>query len=216
MDDKLLLVGAGGHCRSAIDSIDRRQYTDIVIIDLPEMVGKNVFSIPIAGTDNDIDTFFKKGYWQAVITLGSVGNPEKRIELYNRLKQTGFSFPSIIDPTAIVSKTNVTIGEGVFIGKGVIINTGVRIGTCSIINTGAVIDHDCDIGGFAHIAPGVKLSGGVSIQDNVHVGIGTSIIQSVVVGKDTIIGAGSVVVSDIDKGVTAFGAPCKVHHKNKV
>jgi len=214
MDNKLLLVGAGGHCRSVIDSINQKQYSDIVIIDLPEMVGKDVFSIPIVGTDADIDELYKNGYQQAIITIGSIGNPNRRICLYKKLKETGFTFPVVIDSTAIISKKNVIINEGVFIGKGVIINAGIHIGCFSIINTGVIIDHDCSIGQFAHIAPGVKLSGGVHIQDNVHIGIGASVVQLINIGENTVIGAGSVVVSDIDKNKVAFGIPCKVQKNN--
>ncbi|GHV80065.1 hexapeptide transferase [Spirochaetia bacterium] len=213
MYNKLLLVGAGGHCRSVIDSINYVQYSDIGIVDLPEMVGKNIFSIPIVGTDEDIESLFEKGYHQAIITLGSVGNPDKRIKLYHKLKLIGFQFPKIIDSTAIVSQISVEMADGVFVGKGVIINTGVKLGTCAIINSGAIIDHDCEIGQFVHIGPGVRMSGGIHIQDNVHVGIGSSMIQSISVGRDSIIGAGSVVVSDIEEGVIAFGIPCRVYHK---
>jgi sugar O-acyltransferase (sialic acid O-acetyltransferase NeuD family) len=209
MDNRLLLFGAGGHCHSVIDSIAQEQYSDIAIIALPEMLGKNVFSIPIKGTDSEIGRFYEMGYRQAFIALGSVGNPSKRIRLYNKLKEIGFKFPSIIDATAIKKKKNVNIKEGVFIGKGTIINVGVHVGCFSIINTGAIIDHDCNIGQFVHIAPGVRLSGGVHIQDNSHIGTGTSIIQSISIGENTTIGAGSVVVSNIDSNVTAFGVPCK-------
>ena len=209
MENKLLLIGAGGHCRSVIDSIDEKKYSDIIIVDVSEMVGKYILSIPISGTDDDIIKFFENGYHQAFITIGSIGNPDKRIRIYDRLKNIGFHFPTIIDSTAIISSNINAIGEGVFIGKGVIINTGVKIGTCAIINTGTIIDHDCEIGKFVHIAPGVRMSGGINIQDNVHIGIGSNITESIQIGKNTIIGAGSVVVSDIAEGVTAFGVPCK-------
>lgn len=68
-----------------LDSINQERYSDIVIIDMPEKVGGNVFSIPIAGTDDDIDYFYEKGYTQAVITMGSIGNPGNRINLYTRI-----------------------------------------------------------------------------------------------------------------------------------
>ena len=211
MNNKLLLFGAGGHCRSVIDSIDQKQFSNIAIIDMPELVGKDFFSIPIIGTDDDIERYYENGYRQAFITLGSIGNPDKRILLYNKLKAVGYILPSIIDQTAIVSSSVNNVGEGVFIGKGVIINTGVKIGACSIINTGTIIDHDCEIGQFVHIAPGVNISGNVHIMDNTHIGTGACIIQSVSIGRNTIVGAGSVVVSDIADNVTAFGIPCKVH-----
>ena len=209
MDNKLLLCGAGGHCRSVIDSIDRDKYSDIIILDLLKMIGKDICSIPVSGTDADIEKFFEMGYRQAFIAIGSIGFPKKRIDLYKKLKKTGFQFPVIIDSTAIVSKTNVTIDDGVYIGKGVIINTGVHLGSFSIINTGAIIDHDCEIGNFVHIGPGVRMSGEVHVHDNTHVGIGSSLKQTIKIGKNSIIGAGSVVISDIAESVTAFGIPCK-------
>jgi sugar O-acyltransferase (sialic acid O-acetyltransferase NeuD family) len=213
--EKLLLVGAGGHCRSVIDSLDKNYYSDIVIVDIPEMVGKKIFSIPVIGTDDDINSLFDNGYKQAFITLGSIGYPNKRICLYNKLKKTGYQFPSVIDATAIISSSDISIGEGVFIGKGVIINTGTYVGAFSVINTGSIIDHDCTIGQFVHVSPGVRMSGGIHIHDNVHIGIGSTLVQSVSIGKNTIIGAGSVVISDIQANVTAFGVPCKTHNKNE-
>jgi sugar O-acyltransferase (sialic acid O-acetyltransferase NeuD family) len=212
---KLLLVGAGGHCRSVIDSIDREYYSDIVIVDVPEMVGREVFSIPVVGTDNDIDSLFADGYRLAVISVGSIGHPDKRIDLSRKMKKIGYQFPSVIDPTAIISKSNTFIEEGVFIGKGVIINTGVRIGSFSIINTGSIIDHDCIMGQFVHISPGVRMSGGIHIYDNVHIGIGSTLVQSISIGKNTIIGAGSVVISDIQDDVTAFGVPCIIQDQHE-
>jgi sugar O-acyltransferase (sialic acid O-acetyltransferase NeuD family) len=213
--EKLLLAGAGGHCRSVIDSIDRNYYSDIVIVDVPEMIGKKILSIPVVGTDDDINSLFDKGYRLAVIAIGSIGYPDKRIRLYEKMKKVGYKFPSIIDPTAIISTSIANVAKGVFVGKGVIINVGTRIGAFSIINTGSIIDHDCTIGKFVHIGPGVRMSGGICIHDNAHIGIGSSLIQSVSIGRNSIIGAGSVVVSDIGENVTAFGVPCKIHHKNE-
>ena len=57
IENKLLLYGAGGHCHSIIDSIDRKQYSDIVIIDLPDKVGENIYSIPVTGTDEDLGDY---------------------------------------------------------------------------------------------------------------------------------------------------------------
>lgn len=213
--NKLLLVGAGGHCWSVLDSIDRTQYADIAIIDLPEKTGQYVSDVPVVGTDQDIPLLYAKGYQMAIITIGNIGIPKKRMEMYQLLKAAGFSFPSVIDKTAIVSYSGTVIEEGVFIGKGVIVNTRVGLGVCSIVNSGAIIDHDCEIGRFAHVGPGVCLSGGVLVGDNTLIGIGSSIMQSIVVGRDTIVGAGSVVVRDMPDGVVACGNPCRVLRKTE-
>jgi len=213
--NKLLLIGAGGHCRSIIDSLDTSIYTDIAILDEALSVGKKVNSIPVIGTDADATALFEAGYNNAIIALGSIGNPAMRIKLYQKYKSIRFNFPAIIDSTAIISKIAI-ISEGVFIGKGAIVNTGAQLGACCIINTGAIIDHDCTIGDFAHISPAARLSGGVRIGNNSHIGVGSTIVQSINIGNNTIIGAGSVVTKDIPNNVVAIGIPCKPIKPNEV
>lgn len=213
--DKLLLIGAGGHCRSITDSLNTDAYNDIAIIDETLSAGENVNGIPVVGKDADARVLFKKGYNYAVIALGSVGNPSARIKIYQEYKSIGFDFSVVIDSSATVSKTAI-IGEGVFIGKGAIINTGVQLGECCIVNTGAIIDHDCNIGDFAHISPGARLSGEINIGKNSHIGVGSTIIQSINIGNNTIIGAGSVVTKDIPDNVIAVGIPCKPIKPNEV
>ena len=50
----------------------------------------------------------------------------------------------------------------------------------------------------------------VTIGDNVWFGAGVVVNPGVSIGKDSIIGAGSVVTKDIPEGVIAYGAPCRV------
>lgn len=50
----------------------------------------------------------------------------------------------------------------------------------------------------------------VTIGDRVWIGGNTVILGNVTIGKDTVIGAGSVVTKDIPDGVVAFGNPCRV------
>ena len=211
---KLLLVGAGGHCRSVIDSLDSGQYQDIGLIDDTSDKCQNL-PYRFLGSDADIPELFADGYSLAAITLGSVGDPSIRIKLYKKYKEIGFEFPVIIDPSAIISK-HVTIKEGVYIGKGAIVNTGASLGICSIINSGAVIEHDCTIGDFVHIAPNASLSGGVSVGNYSHIGIGSTIIQSINIGENTIIGAGAVVINDISSNCTAVGVPAKTIKRGSV
>lgn len=70
------------------------------------------------------------------------------------------------------------------------------------------------------IDPSVEMSESVSVGEGtiicahniltVDIGIGAHIIQGISVGNDSIIGAGCVVVRNIESGVTAVGNPAKV------
>jgi sugar O-acyltransferase (sialic acid O-acetyltransferase NeuD family) len=208
MANKIILLGGGGHCKSVLSAIDRSAYVDIIIVDRPGMVGQVIDGIPVAATDDDLPDLLARGYTQAIITLGSVSANHKRRKLYDLLTDLGFTLATVVDPSATVAAT-ATLGAGVFVGKGAIINAGAIIGSQAIINTGAIVEHDCQIGEFVHLAPGVVLCGMVTIEADVHIGAGSCVMQERHIGTHTTIGMGSVVVRDIPANCVAFGNPCK-------
>lgn len=53
----------------------------------------------------------------------------------------------------------------------------------------------------------------VIIEDNVWIAAGVTVCPGVTIGKNSIIGAGSVVTKNIPKNVVAYGVPCKVIEK---
>lgn len=206
---RLLLIGGGGHCRSVLDCIDRELFAQIGICDVEERVGDSVDEIPIIGSDASLMQLREQGFTDAAITLGSIGNPKRRIALFRRALEIGFDFPPIIAPSAVVSG-NASIAFGAFVGKGAIVNAGAKVGQCCIINTGAIVEHDCIVNDFVHIAPGAVLSGGIFLGTGVHIGANATVIQNIRIGSEALIGAGSVVVRDIPPGVRAMGNPCRI------
>lgn len=209
MCKKLLLIGGGGHCKTVIEAIESNNYYDeIGIIDTNNNIGKLILRHPIIGSDQDLKKLKEKGYENAFISMGSIGNPMKRMDLHHLVKKLKFHVPIIIDQTAHVSKY-AKISEGVFVGKNVIINADTIIREGVILNTGCIIEHDCRIGNFSHIAPGAILSGNVTIGDGAHIGANSVIRQGVLVGEKAVIGIGSVVVKDIESDCVAVGNPCR-------
>ena len=207
MGGKLLLIGGGGHCRSVLDCVlSAAQYAEVGIIDSKE--GSSFPGVPVVGTDSDIPSLCRKGWTDAFVTVGSVGDTAVRRRLYRMLKDLGLHIPVIIDPTAAVAR-GTEIGEGTFVGKRAVINTGAIVGEGCIINTGALVEHDCRIGSFAHVSPGAVLCGQVTLGADSHVGAGSVVRQLITIGEHALIGAGSVVVRDIPDHVTAFGNPCR-------
>ncbi|MDE0582105.1 acetyltransferase [Planococcus sp. A6] len=206
MNKKLLLLGAGGHCISVLDSImSLNEYTDIRIIDRKELLGQQVLKYSISGTDEDLPKLREKGYNSACVTIGDNFLREKLVCL---LEDLNFKLPSFIDPSAIVSPYS-EIGEGVFIGKNAVINAGSSIGKGSVINTASIIEHNCTVEEFVHIAPGSVLCGDVSVKKNTHIGANSVVREQITIGPDSIIGMGSVVVTNISSKSIAYGNPCK-------
>jgi sugar O-acyltransferase (sialic acid O-acetyltransferase NeuD family) len=209
MNKNILLIGGGGHCKSVLDSIlELNEYSEIGIVDKKENIGMSVMGVPVVGCDDDLTTLFEYGYKYGFVTVGSIGNPSLRIKLFNLLSEIGYEIPAVIDGTAKVSKHSI-IEQGVFIGKQSIINAGSLIQIGSIINSGSIVEHDCQIGAFSHIAPGVVLGGEVIVGENSHIGSNATVKQQVHIGSNSIIGMGSVVLQNIDSHTMAYGIPCK-------
>lgn len=207
MSKNIVLIGAGGHCKSVLDTLKvLKNYDKIVVIGKQEEVGKNILNIICVGVDKDLCLLFKNGFTDAFVVLGL--DTKRRIDKFKELKSIGFNIPNIVDISAKVSE-HVVLSEGLFIGKNAVINAGVKLGDGTIINTGSIIEHDCLIEDFVSIAPGVVICGGCTIGAGSQVGAGAIIKNNIKIGTNSIIGAGSVVVKDIDDNTIAFGNPCK-------
>jgi acetyltransferase-like isoleucine patch superfamily enzyme len=77
------------------------------------------------------------------------------------------------------------------------------------VNTGATIDHDCIIGDYAHLAPGVHRAGSVQVGEGAFLGIGSVVIPGVKIGRWSTLGAGGVATRDLADGVVAVGVPAR-------
>ncbi len=146
----------------------------------------------------------------------SIGVNRIRKMIVERLKSNNpaIEFKSAIHPSAVISPS-AKIGEGTVVMAGAVINADAVIGNHCIVNTGATVDHDCMVEDYCHVAPGVHISGGTHVGEGTWVGVGSSVIQCLNIGKNCMIGAGSVVVKDIPDNVTAFGCPAKVIKNHK-
>jgi acetyltransferase-like isoleucine patch superfamily enzyme len=63
---------------------------------------------------------------------------------------------------------------------------------------------------FVTMAPGVHVSGNVCLGEGCYVGTGANIIDKKRLGKWSIVGAGSMIISDVPANSTVVGVPAKV------
>ena len=205
---EIILVGGGGHCKSCIDVIEQAGTFQIAgIVDVQEKLHQKILGYEIIATDDDLSRLVGE-YENFLLTLGQIKSPEKRIRLFQTLKELGVKLPAIVSPLAYISR-HAEIEEGTIVMHYALVNAGAKIGENCIINTRTLIEHDVIIAGHCHIATGATLSGGVTIGENVLVGAGATVIEYKSIVDNVIIGAGSVVVEDILEIGIYTGVPAK-------
>lgn len=131
-----------------------------------------------------------------------------RKRLIEHTKRLGYSYDTIIHPSAIRSKW-INVGEGSIICAGNILTTQVTVNDFVIINLSCTIGHDIIIGKYSTISPGVHISGRVHIGEECFIGTGAVIVPDVSIGNGSFIGAGAVVTEDIPSNCLAVGIPAK-------
>ena len=189
MKEKIILIGAGGHCKSCIDVIEQAGKFQIAgIVDLPEKLHQKLLGYEIIATDDDLPLLVNE-YENFLITLGQIKSPEKRIRIFQTLKESGAKLPVIISPLAYVSR-HAKIGAGTIIMHHALINAGAEIGVNCIINSKALIEHDAIIGEHCHIATGAIINGGTVISAETFVGSNAMTKEYIKIGEQTVIGGG--------------------------
>ena len=189
---KIILIGGGGHCKSAIDVIEQEgKYKIAGIIDKKNLLGSKVLGYPVIGTDIDINRL-AKNYQNALITLGFIKNPTLRIKLFNLAKKAGFKLPSIVSPRAYISRHS-KIGVGTIVMHNVIVNANSVIGDNCIINSKALIEHDCLISSHSHISTNVVINGGVKVGARCFIGSNVTSKNNIEIKKNSFVKAGSIV-----------------------
>jgi serine O-acetyltransferase len=110
--------------------------------------------------------------------------------------------------TGIEIHPGARIGHGVFIDHGM----GVVIGETAVIGNKCLLYQGVTLGGTGK-AHGKRHP---TLEENVVVGAGAKVLGAITVGANTRIGAGSVVLRDVESDSTVVGIPGRVVHQSGV
>lgn len=206
----VIVIGAGGHA-NVVATILKDIGISIAAVVSPNPPAANsvLASERLISQDDQLITEFHPSKVTLVNGIGPMPNSSLHASLVDRFRELGYTFSTVISPTAIVS-SDVAVGEGSQIMSGAIVQTGTTVGANTVINSGAIVEHDCIIGSYNHVAPGAVLSGGVKTGKSVHIGTGANIIQLVCIGDHATIGAGTTIARDVPANQTLIPAPSRI------
>jgi sugar O-acyltransferase (sialic acid O-acetyltransferase NeuD family) len=187
---KYVIVGSGGHARSLLDTLGNIEGAELFVLshpDVPTNFGATLISEAIA-IQNQADFSFVIGIGKLSIRNRLIAQLLDVISLER--------FPSIIHPTAYISKS-AQIGFGSQILGQSYVGPNTVIGNFALLNTRVVVEHDSEIGPKSVMSPGVIVAGSTAIGENCFVGMGAKISNNISIGSGSTISANVFVSRDL-------------------
>lgn len=208
---KIVIAGAGGLGREVLATIRacngvRKEWNVLGFLDSDKrLAGAKVGGVAVLGGDE----WCRSNNHDSVRFICAIGNTKARFHAVEKLSSMNCQFTSVVHP-------DVRIPESVHVGVGTVIMAGTQftsdasIGSHVVIYLNCSITHDVSVDDFCLIPSGCNLSGASVLETGVQLGTGVSVLPRRRIGAWAIIGAGSVVTSDIPANSTAVGIPCRV------
>ena len=206
----IIVVGAGGFGRElaeyVLDVAGRQSGIRLkgFLDDDPSKPGEigRVLSVEVIG---DTRSYAIHGNDRFLISLG---DPELRKLLSERLAERGGVFFTLIHPAAHVAST-ATVGAGCIIGPFAHLGSNARLGEHVLLNLHAAAGHDTQIGSYSVLSPYSVANGGSVIEERVFFGTHAVVTPNKKVGCQSRIAAGAVVYRDVPGLSLATGNPAR-------
>lgn len=203
----IYILGVGHNTIVYIDLVERCGYHVAGLYHFEKgRTGELYFGHKIVGTHEELFTSDLSGKQFAI----SVGDNKIRALLYKRLLSNAGIVPTIVHPSAVVSRY-AQLGQGVIIHANSVISPDVIIGDNSVVSSNDLITHGSRMGMHCFIASNVVLGAYVTMQDYAFIGSGATIVSGKVsyIGRDVLVGAGAVVTKNVEPNKRVAGNPAR-------
>ncbi|MBY0544693.1 MAG: acetyltransferase, partial [Gammaproteobacteria bacterium] len=166
----------------------------------------SILNFPIIGTCGQLEQIIAQE--NIIDVFIAIGDNKKRLKMMNDTQLLGLTCPNLIHPTAVISSF-ASLGQGILVMPQASINCMASVDDACIINTAAVIEHDCVLEKGVHVSPNATLAGGVTVGQTSWIGINSAVKEKIQIGRNVIVGAGAVVINNVQDDQTVVGVPAK-------
>jgi sugar O-acyltransferase (sialic acid O-acetyltransferase NeuD family) len=211
---KIVIIGAKrrGSSNVILDTIEAIGNYEVISFfdDDKKLQGEFIRGVPINGTINNLSKYKSKEFENKDLYFTfALSNSHIKESLDQKIYKWGLKPCNLIHPSCVISN-NVEFGKSLWFAPGVIVNSGSKIGNGAVLNTATTIDHDCKIEDYVNISPGCHLSGRTRIKKHTFLGTGVITIPDITIGKNCVVGAGSVIINDINDNSKVVGVPGRI------
>ena len=141
--------------------------------------------------------------------LLAIGIPYVRRTVAESLLAKGAEFLTLIHPTAIVTPS-ATIGLGSILCPFSLASDSCRLGRFSLMNYHSSLGHDATAGDFSVLSPYATLGGHAHIEDDVFLGLHSSVGPGKTVGARSKVSANSCVLATAPADSIIYGVPGRI------
>ena len=161
-----------------------------------------LLGLPVVPFENIEEKYPPKEFSMFIALAYSEMN-KKRTRFFEQAKNKGYELYSFVHPSTKIWD-EFEMGENCFILAENIIQPFVKIGDNVLIGSNNLISHNTVIENNCFLTSNITLGGHITIGANSFVGLSATINQRVKIGKECIIGAGTLITKDVnDKEVYA-------------
>jgi sugar O-acyltransferase (sialic acid O-acetyltransferase NeuD family) len=206
---EIYILGVGRNTEVYIDLVEACGYIPAGLYHYNDnRTGESIHGVKILDSNENLFTTNNlDGKYFAI----SVGDNKIRNDLANKLRTLGAIVPTLIHPSAVVSKYAKT-EDSVIIHANAVVQAGALIEMDTVVSYNASVSHTSKIGKACYIAFGACIGAYVAIKNFVLIGQSASIVSGKVnyIGSNAIVGAGSVVIKNVEAETIVAGNPAKV------
>jgi sugar O-acyltransferase (sialic acid O-acetyltransferase NeuD family) len=206
-------TGKGGFGREVIDSARRfnlayKAWSKIVFVD--EMPNEASF---YGAEVYRLKTAREKFSSEKIVGIAATGDPVLRKSLSRQMIENGIALTTLIDNTAVVSDS-AKISLGSIISTGCFVSSDAGLGEGVALVAHATVGHDVLLGEYCTVSGMVNIGGYCTIGRECFIGMGAQLKDGIKVGRNVVVGMGSVVYADLPDQVVALGNPCRPMRPN--
>ncbi len=206
---KTIIIGTGAQAKYVVNNLGFQKEIQIEGL-LETVLEKRMDTLPFLLDKpvlGGLEVLHKYPKDQVSLVI-ALSNNKQKAEITKSLLDKGFSFINCIHPTAVIAPS-AELGTGLIINPYAVIQPLAKVGNFVMVHAGVIIEHDNIIEDYVNLAPGVKLAGWVHVRKKATICTGATIIPRMKIGRDAIVGAGSVVIKDVPDNQVVCGVPAR-------
>ena len=206
---RVAIAGAGGYGRVLAEYL--RVHPDwepcAFLDDDPSLIGEHLGGIPVAGKSDDFKVLEARGVRSVLAPIGHNG---ARHRILSAAGAAGLEVPRFVHDAASLPPS-VDVDRGVIVLDGACFMPFATVKEFSIVSMGSNIAHHTTLERASFVSTGVNVGANVTLGEGAFVGIGATIMTGVeTIGAWSVVGAGAVVIEDVEPNTVVAGVPARV------